>query len=170
MTTYIALVRAANVGGTGKLSMTMLKTACEAAGGTRGRTYIASGNLVFDHALAEAGVKAALQDCLAIATGRAVDVIVRSADEMSAVLAANPFADRPGNRVMAIFLDEAPPLDAVTRATGRQDESLATGAREIYVFYPDGAGASKLRIPAAKDGTARNMNTIAKLVDMAAAK
>jgi uncharacterized protein (DUF1697 family) len=39
--------------------------------------------------------------------------------------------------------------------------------REIYAYYPDGMGQSKLKIPAAKNGTARNMNTIAKLAEMA---
>ncbi|HEY0489493.1 MAG TPA: DUF1697 domain-containing protein, partial [Telluria sp.] len=53
MTTFIALLRAVNVGGTGKLPMTELKAMCEAAGFTNVRTYIASGNVVFDSALAE---------------------------------------------------------------------------------------------------------------------
>ena len=167
-TTYVALVRAANVGGTGALPMAVLKAACEAAGGARARTYIASGNLVFAHGSPEAEVKAALQQHLALATGRSISVIVRDAKDMAAMLAGNPYADRPGNRVHAIVLDEEPPTDAIARATGRTDELLTLGRRAIYVFYPGGAGASKLRIPAAKGGTARNMNTIAKLVEMAA--
>jgi uncharacterized protein (DUF1697 family) len=51
----------------------------------------------------------------------------------------------------------------------RTDEEVAPGEREIYVAYGSGMGRSKLKIPAAKDGTARNINTIAKLADMAAA-
>jgi uncharacterized protein (DUF1697 family) len=46
---------------------------------------------------------------------------------------------------------------------------MARGAREIYVFYPDGQGASKLRIAAAKTGTARNINTVAALAKLAGA-
>jgi uncharacterized protein (DUF1697 family) len=51
---------------------------------------------------------------------------------------------------------------------GQANEEVRPGAREIYVHYPDGIGRSKLRIPAAVDGTARNMNTVAKLAAMAA--
>lgn len=56
------------------------------------------------------------------------------------------------------------------KVTGQATEEVALGVREIYVSYGDGIGKSKLKIPAAKNGTARNMNTIAKLVEMAAAK
>ena len=69
---------------------------------------------------------------------------------------------------MAIFLDEPPPRDAAERATGRADEEIRLGRREIYVHYGDGMGRSRLKIPAAKAGTARNINTITKLAEMAA--
>lgn len=45
---------------------------------------------------------------------------------------------------------------------------IRLSAREIFVYYPGGMGHSKLRIPAAKTGTARNMNTVARLAEMAA--
>jgi uncharacterized protein (DUF1697 family) len=69
---------------------------------------------------------------------------------------------------MAFFLDAPPPRDAIDHAVGRKDERIALGIREIYVHYAEGMGKSKLRIPAAKAGTARNMNTVAKLVELAA--
>jgi uncharacterized protein (DUF1697 family) len=69
--------------------------------------------------------------------------------------------------VVAIFLDEAPPKDAVSQAKNVADERMALGRREIYVHYPSGQGRSKLRIPAAAAGTARNMNTVAKLAELA---
>jgi uncharacterized protein (DUF1697 family) len=65
------------------------------------------------------------------------------------------------------FLDGPPPGDAAARATGRADEGIASGTREICVFYPSSMGRSKLRIPAAAAGTTRNMNTVAKLVEVA---
>jgi len=74
----------------------------------------------------------------------------------------------PGNRCVAIFLDEPPAADALQRVTGQAREQLRLGLREIYGYYPDGQGESKLKIPAAKNGTARNMNTVAKLAEMAA--
>ena len=85
---------------------------------------------------------------------------------MTAVAAANPFASQPGNRVIAIFLDEAPPTDTAKQAKNVADERVALGRREIYVHYPSGQGLSKLRIPAAASGTARNMNTVAKLAQL----
>lgn len=167
MTAYIALLRAVNVGGTGKLPMTELKTMCEAAGFTKVKTYIASGNVVFLSKLTEAKVKAALETALAAYAGKHVGVAIRTAAEMAAVLAANPFPKAAPNRTVAIFLDNAPPTNALEAATGQKDEEMRLGLREIYVHYGEGMADSKLKIPAAKTGTARNINTIAKLAEMA---
>jgi uncharacterized protein (DUF1697 family) len=168
MTAFIALLRAVNVGGTGKLPMTDLKAMCEAAGFAQVRTYIASGNVVFESDKREAAVKADLEARLADYAGKPVGVVVRTAAEMAAVRDANPFPDEAPNRTVAIFLDEAPPPDAIEKAVGGQDEEIRLGRREIYVCYGEGMGQSKLRIPAAKTGTARNLNTVAKLAAMAA--
>lgn len=169
MTSYIALLRAVNVGGTGKLPMTDLSAMCVKLGFDKVRTYIASGNVVFLSALSEFEVKAALETELEGYAGKPVGVMVRTAAEMARVLADNPFAERAGNRTIALFLDEPPPLDALDKVAGRQDEEIRLGRREIYVFYGDGMADSKLRIPAGKAGTGRNMNTVAKLAQMAAA-
>jgi len=170
MTAYVALLRAVNVGGTGKLPMTELTAMCEKAGFERVKTYIASGNVVFTSGKSEAGVKVAIEKALADYAGKAVPVMVRTAKEMAAIRDANPFADAPGNRVVAILLDDAPPKDAIDEARHADGEEMKLGKREIYVRYTDhGMGQSKLVIPAAKAGTARNMNTIAKLAEMAAA-
>jgi uncharacterized protein (DUF1697 family) len=85
------------------------------------------------------------------------------------VLADNPFPDDAPNRIVAIFLDTAPDPDALKTVTNQApDEHLGLGVREIYISYGSGMGTSKLKIPAAKSGTARNMNTMAKLAAMAA--
>jgi uncharacterized protein (DUF1697 family) len=68
---------------------------------------------------------------------------------------------------MAIFLDRAPPKDTLSGIRGRKDEMIELGRREIYVHYGDGMAKSKLVIPAAKTGTARNINTVATLAKMA---
>ena len=88
--------------------------------------------------------------------------------EMAAVLKANPFPGAATNRTVAIFLDAAPPANALDFVSGRKNEETALGLREIYVHYGDGQADSKLKIPAAKTGTARNMNTVAKLAEWAA--
>lgn len=61
----------------------------------------------------------------------------------------------------------APPHDALDTVSGVQGEALALGTREIYVHYGAAMVDSKLKIPAAKKGTGRNLNTVAKLAAMA---
>lgn len=169
MKPYIALLRAVNVGGTGKLPMAELKAMCEAAGFAQIKTYIASGNVVFLASGDEAAVKAALETRLEAYAGKKVGVIVRTPAEMKQVLADNPFADRAPNRTVAIFLDAPPAANALDDLKHHKDEELRLGTREIYVHYGDGMADSKLQIPAGKIGTGRNMNTVAKLAEMAAA-
>ncbi|AHG65545.1 DUF1697 domain-containing protein [Advenella mimigardefordensis] len=167
---YVALLRAVNVGGTGKLPMSELKAMCIAQGFVAVQTYIASGNVVFSSELPKAKVKAALEKQLHAYAGKAVTVIVRTAQEMSDLLNANPFTQHPQNRTLVIFLDEAPPADAISNARDLKDEQISLGKREIYVAYGDDMGRSKLKIPAAANGTARNMNTVVKLASMLADK
>jgi uncharacterized protein (DUF1697 family) len=167
MTAFVALLRAVNVGGTGKLPMSELKAICEALGFTGVRTFIASGNVVFASRKSEAAVKKALEARLEGYAGKSVGVMVRTAAEMAAVLKHNPFPKAAGNRTVAIFLDAPPPADTLAAVKGRNDEEIGLGVREIYVHYGEGMGQSKLVVPAAKAGTARNMNTIATLAKMA---
>jgi uncharacterized protein (DUF1697 family) len=165
---FVALLRAVNVGGAGKLPMSDLKALCEELGFSQVRTFIASGNVVFASRMSEAAIKAALENRLAAYAGKAVGVLVRSAAEMAQVSADNPFPKAAPNRTMAIFLDDKPPKDTLAQARGRKDEEIKLGRREIYVHYGEGIAKSKLVIPAAKIGTARNMNTVATLAKMAA--
>ena len=166
MTAFVALLRAVNVGGR-KLAMTDLKAVADGLGLGAAKTYIASGNLLFTSTNSEGEVKVMLEAALTKHMGKPVGVMVRTAAEMAAVGKANPFAEAPGNRVVAIFLDDAPPKDAAEMAKNLSDERMALGRREIYVHYPSGQGESKLRIPAAATGTARNMNTVLKLAQLA---
>ena len=168
MTAWVALLRAINVGGTGKLAMSELKAMCDALGFVSAKTYIASGNVVFKSAKSEAAIKAALEKRLEAYAGKPVGVLIRTATEMAQILADNPFPKLAPNRTMALFLDRAPPADTLEAVRGQRDEKIRLGRREIYVHYGEGMGSSKLVIPAAKAGTARNMNTVATLAKMAA--
>ncbi|MET0580498.1 MAG: DUF1697 domain-containing protein [Pseudoxanthomonas sp.] len=168
MNNHVALLRAVNVGGTGKLPMADLRALCEAAGFKEVRTYIASGNVVLRSASSEAKVKTTLEAALARYAGKPVGVMVRSPGEMAAIVAANPFPHAPPNRIVVIFLDSAPPADALSTITHRNGEDIVAGTRELYVWYGEGMADSKLKIPAAAKGTGRNMNTVAKLAAMAA--
>ncbi len=169
MSTYVALLRAVNVGGTGKLLMSELRDMCESIGFTSVRTYIASGNVVFSSRLSESSVKTQLERRLEAYAGKPVGALIRTGAELSAVLEGNPFRSAAPNRTMAIFLDAPPPPDTLAAISGRQAEEIALGTREIYVHYANGMAHSRLKIPAAKNGTARNMNTVATLAEWAAA-
>jgi uncharacterized protein (DUF1697 family) len=147
--------------------MTDFKAICERAGCAKVRTYIASGNAVFESRRPEADVKAALEVSLEEYAGKPMRVLVRTRAEMAAVLKANPFPKAAPNRTVAVFLDEPPPADAIERIAGRNGEEVGLGRREIYVHYGERMAGSKLKIPAAKSGTARNMNTVAKLIELA---
>lgn len=96
-----------------------------------------------------------------------IAAVVRAASEMRAVLDSITFVEADAKLSYAIFLDQPPPSDALMHARGRKDEDIRLGKREIFVYHPSGVGRSKLRIPAGKADTARNMNTVAKLIDIA---
>jgi uncharacterized protein (DUF1697 family) len=168
MSSFVALLRAVNVGGTGKLPMSDLKDICEELGFAAVRTYIASGNVVFTSRKSEAAIKAALEKRLQAYAGKPIGVLVRSAAEMAQVLSDNPFPKAAPNRTMAVFLDRAPPADTLAGVRGQRDEQIQLGRREIYIHYGQGMAKSKLVISAARTGTARNMNTVATLARMAA--
>jgi len=168
VTAFIALLRAVNVGGTGKLPMSDLKQMCEDLGFTAVRTYIASGNVVFASRKSQAAIKIALEGRLEAYAGKPVGVLVRTAAEMALVASDNPFPDAAPNRTVAVFLDRAPPADTLAAVRGRKDEQIGLGRREIYIHYGDGMAKSKLVVPAAKTGTARNINTGTVLAKMAA--
>jgi uncharacterized protein (DUF1697 family) len=170
MWTYVALLRGVNVLGAAPLSMRDLVRLCEDAGHRDVRTVLASGNAVFRSPASEASVQAGLEARLAAHAGKSIRVHVRRADALQAVLRGNTWPQAPGNQAMAIFLDDPPTrdmLDAVKNQAA--NEFLALGRRELYVWYGSGQGQSKMRIPATQAGTARNMNTIAKLAALAAA-
>lgn len=170
MTCYIALLRAVNVGGTGKLPMSELRQLCESVGFSAVRTYIASGNVVFESPKTAAAVKAELEKALHTYAGKPLGVLVRTSTELAEVLAQNPFPDEAANRTVAIFLDEVVPAGVLEAVRGQVNEKIHPGVREIYVHYGAGMANSKLRIPAARSGTARNINTVAKLVAMTSAR
>jgi uncharacterized protein (DUF1697 family) len=163
MTAYAALLRAINVGGTGKLAMTDLRAICERCGFTDVTTYIQSGNVVFRSKRAEASVKKLLVQGLSEKVGKPVTVYLRSAADLDTVLEENPFTAAPPNRVIVMFLEAPVPrggLDGIETPGGEQ---LSAKGRELFIHYPEGMGNSRLVVPFAKTGTGRNLNTVRKL-------
>ena len=168
MTVYVALLRAVNVGGTSKLPMAELKRIAEELRLENARTFIASGNLLFTSRNSEAELTRLLEDALGKHMGKRVPVMIRTAHEMEAVAKANPIKDAPGRRVMVTFLSDKAPADSLEQARSVDGERMALGKREIYVDYCGRLlGRARLKIPAAEKGTARNMNTVAKLAELA---
>lgn len=168
MKSWVALLRSVNVGGTGKLAMSDLRDMCADCGFGSVRTHIASGNVVLASALDETTIKHMLEERVTAHAGRHIAVLVRDATEMGAVLAANPFPEANPSQTVAIFLDAAPAADTIATASGHADERIALGRREIYVDYRGGMARSRLSLAASKSGTARNMNTVAKMAQFAA--
>src|SRR6185295_14536265 len=168
MTAYVALLRGVNLLGVSTLKMGDLKAIADKLGLKNARTYIASGNLLFTSGKAEESLRRALEKEINVHMGREVRVMLRTAAEMAKAAQANPFTDSPGNRVQAFFLNGPPPKDLLETARNQDDERIAAGDREVFVAYGEkGIGKSRLRLPAAEAGTARNMNTVAKLAQLA---
>lgn len=168
MTSYVALLRAMNVGGTGKLPMTELKRIGEQCGFENVCTFIASGNLLFTSRLDEAEAQNRIEAKLEEHFGKPVAVFVRTAAEMAKVAAANPFDDDKPSRVMVHFIAEEPVPTMLAEARDVAGERLAIGPRSIIVSYGERIGKTKLKLPAVKHGTARNMNSVAKIAAMLA--
>ena len=168
VTNYVAMLRAVNVAGTGKLPMAELKAMGERCGFERVRTFIASGNLLFDSALGEAAVERKIAAEVAAFFGKAVPLFVRSAAELAEVVAANPFSDDKPSRVMAHFIAEPPTEAMLAEARGVAGERMAIGPRMIFVSYGEGIGKTRLKLPAVASGTARNMNSVARMAALLA--
>lgn len=166
--THIVLLRAVNVGGTGKLPMADLRAVCTKLGFENPRTYIASGNLVVESPLTAGEVRILLEAELEKLAGKPLGVFVLSPKDMTRILVDDPFPDGPGNLVHVLFLPDKVAADILTTVKHLANEELKLGLRELYIYYREGQGGSKLVIPAAKTGTARNRNTIEKLIELAA--
>ena len=168
MASYIALLRAINVGGTGKLPMSELRALCEQAGFSDVRNYIQSGNIVFRSGKNAATVTAQLRKALASRMPGSPGVLLRTNTQMAAVLRRNPFPDASPSRVLVHFLEAAANKQQVDAIEAPGREEIRASGHEVFVHYPDGIGRSKLKLPFAAASTARNINTVAKLIEMAA--
>ncbi len=145
LTTHVALLRAVNVGGRGKVAMADLRALAGDLGFEAPRTLLQSGNLVFRSAPTGAELEALLERESAKRLGLATDFLVRTADQWARIVAANPFAamaqDDPSHLVVMPL--KAPP-DAVgleaLRAWLPGREAIEATGRELYITYPDGIG------------------------------
>ena len=149
------------------LPMNELRTLCEKSGFQRVRTYIQSGNVVLESQLSEDALPKELQSALQRKMGKHIPVALRTIDELDDVLKKNPFQKAEPAKVGVMFFAKPVQkgfLDAVSTSTG---EEVKIGKREVYIYYPNGMGRSKLKLPKeAAEGTVRNINTVRKLVEL----
>lgn len=169
MARQIALLRGINVGGHRTVPMSTLRALVEELGYRDVQTYVQSGNVVFTGPKRSAKH---LESALAKAFGFDVAVVLRTRDELAAIVKANPLrkiATEP-SRHLVFFCEGKPkvPFDAADFAP----ETFVVRGREVYLWAPDGFGRSPLakafaaKPPAAKT-TARNWRTVEKLLALA---
>ncbi len=179
MTTYIALLRAINVGGHKPVAMSDLTRMLAGLGLSDARSLLQSGNLVFRRdSRGEADlVELLLEKEARNRLGLETDFFVRSAREWSAVVANNPFrdeAERDPSHLLVMFTKAATnsrDVDAL-RASIAGPEVIRAHNRHLYIVYPSGIGRSRLtnnllERKLGTRGTARNWNTVLKLAAMA---
>lgn len=166
---HIALMRGLNVGRANRITMAALKEVFEAAGAKNVRTFIQSGNVLFE---ASAAVMKTLHDTVEhglVAHGVKSPVILRTAGQLKAALEAMPF-DGPTDQLHFGFL-AGKPQTTIVESPSEHDRFKVIG-REVYLQYPNGLGRSKLS-SAWFDKTlgtmitVRNWNTVTRLVALA---
>jgi uncharacterized protein (DUF1697 family) len=171
VTTWVALLRGINVGGKRKVAMPALRAAVEELGHTAVRTYINSGNVVLTTTQrSEAAVRKGLEQALEEAFGFTVPVVLRSREQLQAVLKNNPFEGADPKHLHVTFLDRDPGA-AAKRAVDPdafEPERYEVRGRDVYLHLPDGLGRSKLAGALAKKdfgvvGTTRTWATTQKL-------
>ena len=177
MTSYVSLFRGINVGGNQTVRMDALKELHTSLDLRDVQTYIQSGNVVFASDGADATqIQKDIEDGFAQKFGFQAKVMVRTADEFNVLIENNPFQNQPMKEskwVVAMFLASHP------ISTAREDiqktytgpEELHIMGQEVYIYYPEGIGRSKLTNTFLEKklktmGTARNWNTVLRLQKM----
>ncbi len=171
--THVALLRGINVGGKAKLPMQELVAIFAAAGAGNVRTYIQSGNVVFESDAPEPVVEAVTREIAAL-YGYPGRIVLRSAAELLAAYGSNPFAGVLAETLHVYFLADEPAPAAVEALDPERSpgDTFVVRGREVYLKLPQGMARTKLT-NAYFDGklktvsTARNWTTVGKLVELA---
>ena len=175
--THLALLRGINVGGKGKLPMRELSAIFAEAGASNIRTYLQSGNVLFESLLPEPLIAVVTSEIARI-YGYPGRIVLRSAAELMAAFKSNPF-EKTGaahETLHVYFLADKPDAGAVKGldADRSPGDSFVVRNREVYLHLPNGMARTKLTnayfdSKLKTTSTARNWNTVAKLVEMASA-
>ncbi|MBW3605781.1 MAG: DUF1697 domain-containing protein [Actinobacteria bacterium] len=181
MTTYVALLRGVNVGGHNRLAMADLRALLTDLGHSDPRTYLQSGNAVFSSDRTDADdIGRELAQRLSDDLDVTATVMIRTADELTAVAAANPYsepADADPTKVHVAFLSAEPADPSVfdVEPDDYAPEELTPRDRVLYLHLPDGIGRSRLADDVSRrasdvDMTVRNWRTVARLLDLIASR
>jgi uncharacterized protein (DUF1697 family) len=172
------MLRGVNVGGHNKIKMEALRALYESMKLREAQTYVQSGNVIFrtderDIAL----LTKRIEDGIERKFGFRPNVILRTAAEMREVIARNPFAKRRGiepSKLLVTFLGSDPGAEAREKILQIKcdPEELRIEGRELYIYFPNGIGRSKLSWAGLEKtlktpGTARNWNSVTKMLEMA---
>jgi uncharacterized protein (DUF1697 family) len=175
---YAALLRGVNLGAHKRVRMPDLRALVESLGCTDVTTYVQSGNVVFRSDRAAASLPRALEDAIRNDLGLDVPVVIRSRRQLEKLVAANPFGRQKGkeNTLYVTFLAAKPDREHVRRLREEsfEPERFELVGEDVYLFFPDGYGRSKLnnallerRLGVA--ATTRNWRTVTALAELTAA-
>jgi len=169
--TFVAFLRAVNVGGTTMISMKALAELCTRIGFNNVRTYLNSGNVLFQSALREEEIQQSLESELKKVTGKHIDVILRTGDDLKRIVQENPFPDENPSQIGVLLVAKPVVKNILSEFIISGKERVVPKEREVFIHYPDGMGRSKLKIPAPLvNGTTRNIATITKLANLSSEK
>jgi uncharacterized protein (DUF1697 family) len=177
MALWIGLFRGINVGGNNKMPMKELVKVLEAAGLIDVKTYIASGNMLFQSDLSEADLQTLIRDQVQTHFGFRPLVFLITRDHLAKVMNANPYKDHEHQgKAQHIFFLKAPATSVnyeLLDSLKAESEAYAVTDEALYLYAPEGIGrskmAEKLERAVKADMTARNLNTVMTLLDMAGA-
>jgi uncharacterized protein (DUF1697 family) len=178
MHTIISFIRGINVGATKTVKMEDLVSLYRSLGLDNVRSYLRSGNILFDNPGSDPGeLSGMLEEGITRMTGFPVKVILRNDEDLREIIRNNPF---PGEvphditRLHVTFLSAYPPINAMNKINGIKDpvDKVMALGREVYLFCPEGYGRTKfsntfLEKKLGVTATTRNWNTVIKLAEMA---
>jgi uncharacterized protein (DUF1697 family) len=171
----VALLRGINLGKARQVDMPRLREVLTVRGHEGVRTHLRSGNVVLDSSLTEAELAADLAETISAAFGFDVPVVVRTGQELAAVVTGDPFATVATDpaRYLVTFMAEPPERARVDALPAADSGDFLVRGRELYLWLPDGVQGTPLaswrwdRL-LARPGTARNWNTVVRLAELAA--
>src|SRR5882757_2776543 len=178
MAVIISMLRGVNVGGHNKIKMEALRALYESLKLRGAQTYVQSGNVIFRTEERDtARLTKRIEEGIERKFGFRPDVVLRTAAEMREVVARNPFAKRRGiepGKLLVSFLASDPGEEGreKVRQMKCEPEEMRIDGREIYIYFPNGAGRSKLPWAGLgkmvkTQGTGRNWNSVTKMLEMA---